>query len=141
MPAARGIIPKVSWASVWRNSSFYQEVQRSLCDYQDGGFPWTTRLHQNLFQVRENCYRMLWNVEDSFWGTSYGSFPNISVVSPFLRQEELRLMMTNALVDQCPVQRQKWLRQCVRFSARIVVAPLMKSVCSWELVMELVIKF
>ena len=26
---------------------------------------------------------------------------------PGLRQAELRLMMTNALVDQCPVQRQK----------------------------------
>ena len=43
----------------WRNSSFYQEVQHSLCDYRDGGFLWTTRLHQILFQVRENCYRML----------------------------------------------------------------------------------
>ena len=52
-----------------RNSSFYQEVQCSLCDYWDGRFPWTTRLHQILFQVRENCYRMLSNVEDSFWGT------------------------------------------------------------------------
>ena len=71
------------WAhSVWCNSSFYQEVQHSLCDYRDGGFPWTACLHQILFQVRENCYRMLWNVEDSFWGTSYGSFPNISVVFP-----------------------------------------------------------
>ena len=54
---------------LWRNSSFYQEVQRSLCDYRDGGFPWTTRLHQILFQVRENSYRMLWNFEDSFSGT------------------------------------------------------------------------
>ena len=54
---------------LWRNSSFYQEMQRSPCDYRDGGFPWTTRLHQILFQVRENCYRMLWNVEESFWGT------------------------------------------------------------------------
>ena len=40
-------------------------------------------LHQILFQVRENCYKMLWNVEDSFWGTSCGSFPNISVVFRF----------------------------------------------------------
>ena len=39
---------------VWRYSSLYQEVQHSLCDYRDGGFPWTTRLHQILFQVREN---------------------------------------------------------------------------------------
>ena len=67
---------------VWRNSSFYQEVQRFLCDWRDGGIPWTTHFYQILFQVRENCYRMLWNVEDSFWGTSYGSFPNISVVFP-----------------------------------------------------------
>ena len=67
---------------VWHSSSFYQEVQRSLCDYRDGGFQWRTRLHQILFQVGENCYRMLWNVEDSFWGTRYGSFPNISVVFP-----------------------------------------------------------
>ena len=78
----------VGWKSafcvhhVWRYSRFYQEVQRSLCDYRDGGFLWTTRLHQILFQVRENCHRMLWNGEDSFWGTSYGSFPNISVVFP-----------------------------------------------------------
>ena len=71
---------------VWRYSSFYQEVQRYLCDYQDGGFPWTRRLHQILFQVRENCYRTLWSVEDSFWGTSYGSFPNISVVFPVCTQ-------------------------------------------------------
>ena len=54
---------------VWRNSSFHQEVQRSLCDYRDGRFPWTTRLHQILIHVRGNCYRILWNVEDSFWGT------------------------------------------------------------------------
>ena len=44
---------------VWRNSSFYPEVQRSVCDCRDGGFPWTTRLHQILlFQVRGNGYRM-----------------------------------------------------------------------------------
>ena len=54
---------------VWCNSSFYQEVQRSLCNYWDGGFPWTMCLQQILFQARENCYRMLWNVEESFWGT------------------------------------------------------------------------
>jgi len=54
---------------VWRNSSFYLEMQSSLCDYRDGGFPWTTHLHQILFQVRENSYRMLWNFEDSFSGT------------------------------------------------------------------------
>jgi len=114
---------------VWRNYSFYQEVQRSLCDYRDGGSPWTMRLHKILFQVRENCYRILWNVEDSFWGTSHGSFPNISVVFPGLRQAEIRLMMKNALVDHCPVQRQKWLRECIRLSVRIVVVPLMKSVC------------
>ena len=65
------------------NCSFYQEVKHSVCDYRDGRFLWTMRLHQILFQVRENCYRMLWNVEDSFWGTSYGSFPNISVFSQF----------------------------------------------------------
>jgi len=91
-PAARVLFPRylelVCWKPdscahrVWRNSSFYQEVQRSLSDYRDGGFPWTMRLHKILFQVRENCYRMSWNVEDSFWGTSYGPFPNISVVFP-----------------------------------------------------------
>ena len=51
---------------VWRNSSFYQKVQSSLCDYRDGEFPWTMRLHQILFQVKESCYGRLWNVEDNF---------------------------------------------------------------------------
>lgn len=32
---------------------------------------------------------------------------------PAFRRAEYRLMMVNALVDQCPVQRQKWLRECV----------------------------
>ena len=45
---------------------------------------------------------------------------------PGLRQAELRLMMMNALADQCPVQCQKWLSECVRLSARTVVIPLMK---------------
>ena len=44
-------------------------MQRSLCDDRDGGFPWTKLLHQILFQVRENCYWILWNAEDSFSGT------------------------------------------------------------------------
>ena len=82
-PRFHGLVcrkPALCVHRVWRNSSFYQELQRSLCDYRDGGFPWTKRLHQILFQVRESCYRMLWNVEDNFWGTSYGSFPHISVV-------------------------------------------------------------
>ena len=68
---------------VWRNSSFYQEVQRSLCHYRDGGFSWTTRLQQILFKVRENCYRMLWNVEDSFWGTKTQSSQWKSLGSPW----------------------------------------------------------
>ena len=33
------------------------------------------------------------------------------------------------------------IERVVRLSARIVVVPLMKSVCQWELVMERVIKF
>jgi len=98
---------------VWRNSSFYQEVQRSLCDCRDAGFPWTTRLNQILFQVRENCYRMLWNVEDSFWGHKLWVIPKHFSGFPGLRQAELRLMMTNALVNQCPAQRQKWVRECL----------------------------
>ena len=48
---------------------------------------------------------------------------------PSLRQAERRLMMTNALVEECPVQRQELLRECVRLSSRIVVVLLMKSVC------------
>ena len=48
---------------------------------------------------------------------------------PGLRQAELQLLMTKALVDQCPVQRQKYLRDFVVLSARSVVVPLMKSVC------------
>jgi len=57
---------------VWHYSSFYQEVQCSLCYYQDGRFPWTTRLHQILFQVRENCYRMLWNLKTAFGEQAMG---------------------------------------------------------------------
>ena len=57
-------------------------MQRSVCDYRDGGFSWTTRLLQILFQVRENCYRMLWNVEDSFWGTKTQSSQWKSLRSP-----------------------------------------------------------
>ena len=51
-PRYHGLVcwkPAFCAPSVWRNSSFYQEVQRSLYDYRDGGFPWTTRLHQILF--------------------------------------------------------------------------------------------
>ena len=49
IPSARGIIPKVAWAGVLKTSFLCAscvtqlylliEVQRSLCDYRDGGFP------------------------------------------------------------------------------------------------------
>ena len=39
------------------------------------------------------------------------------MVFPGLRQAELRLMMTNALVDQCPVQRQR-VHQIIREDRR-----------------------
>ena len=82
-PTARDIIPKVSWTSVLKASflctSRVTQLQllsrdaTSLCDYRDGGFPWTTRLHRIRFQVRENCYRMLWIFEDIFWATKFQS--------------------------------------------------------------------
>jgi len=82
---------------MWCKSSFYQEMQRSLCNYRDGRFPWTTHLHQILFQVRETvteCYEIfrhllvnkLWLIPKHFSGFLG------------LRQAELRLMMTNTLV-------------------------------------------
>jgi len=57
-------------------------VQRSLCNYRDGGFPWTTRLHQILFEVRENCYSFTY-----FYGSGPFNFPKIyrsSMLSAFL---------------------------------------------------------
>jgi len=56
-----------------------------------------------LGKTATECYEML--------KTAFGK--NVWVVTkhfsgfPGLRQAELRLMTTNALVDQCPVQRQK----------------------------------
>ena len=77
---------------VWRNSSFYQEVQCSLCDYRDGRILWTS-LHQILFQVRKNCYRMLWNVEDGFWGTKTQSSQWKSPGSP--RPKKVKQLRSN----------------------------------------------
>ena len=112
---------------VWRNCSFYQEVQRSLCDYRDGGFPWTTRLHQILFQVRENCYRMLWNFKDSFWGKAMGRSQTFQWFFPVYGRQNFdwwwRTLWSTSIQFNA---RNDW--ECVTLSARIVVVPLMKSV-------------
>ena len=82
----------------WRNSGFHhQEVQRYLCDYREDGFPRTTRLHEILFQVRENCYRMLWNVEVSFWGTKTQASQWKSPGSPWPKKAG----MWEAVSSQC----------------------------------------
>ena len=90
-----------------RKSSFYQEVQRSLCDYRDGGFPCEQRacikFCFNLGKTATEYYEMLKTaLGEQLMGRSQ-TFRGFTG----LRQAELRLMMTNALVDQCPVQRQK----------------------------------
>jgi len=46
-------------------------------------------------------------------GNKLWVIPKHFSVFPDLRQAELRLMMTNTVVDQCPFQRQKWLGECV----------------------------
>ena len=51
------------------------------------------RLHQILFHVRENCYRMLWNIKDSFWGTRTQSSQWKSPGSP--RTKKARQVRSN----------------------------------------------
>ena len=77
----------------------------------------------------ENYYRMLWNVEDSFWGTSYGSFPNISVGFPGLRQAELPTEddeRSGRPVSSSTPEMIERVRQIIREDRRLT---LMKSVC------------
>ena len=53
-PRFHGLVcwkPALCVHRVWRNSSFYQELQRSLCDYRDGGFPWTKRFIKFRFKL------------------------------------------------------------------------------------------
>ena len=56
-----------------------------------------------LGKTATECYEML---KTAFGEQSMGRSQNFSGF-PRLRQAELRLMMTNALVNKCPVQRQK----------------------------------
>jgi len=84
-----------------------------------------TKFCFKLEKTATECYKIL---KTAFWKKLW-VVPKHFSGFPGLRQAELRLMMNNALVEQCPVQRQKLLRECVRLSARTVVVPLMKSVC------------
>ena len=56
---------------------------------------------------------------------------------PGLRQAELQLMMTKALVDQCPVQRQKRqrVRQIIRKDRRRTIdeVSMLEGIKSWNL--------
>ena len=56
-----------------------------------------------LRKTATECYEML---KTAFGEQAMGLSKHFSGF-PGLRQAELQLMMTNALVDQCPVQRQK----------------------------------
>ena len=56
-----------------------------------------------LGKTATECYEML----KTALGNKLWVVPNHFSGFPGLRQKELRLMMTNALVDECPVQRQK----------------------------------
>ena len=56
-----------------------------------------------LGKTATECYEML---KTAFGEQAMGRSQTFQCFTG-LRQAELRLMMTNALVDQCPVQRQK----------------------------------
>ena len=56
-----------------------------------------------LGKTATECYEML----KTAFGEQAMGLPKHFSGFPGLRQAELRLMMTNALFDQCPVQRQK----------------------------------
>ena len=57
----------------------------------------------NLGKTATECYEMLMTA----FGEKLWVVPKHFSGFPGLRQAELRLMMTEALVDQCPVQSQK----------------------------------
>ena len=56
-----------------------------------------------LGKTATECYEML---KTAFGEQAMGRSQHFSGF-PGLRQTEFQMMMTNALVDQCPVQRQK----------------------------------
>jgi len=65
------------------------------------------RFHQILFQVRKTATGYYEMLKTAFGEQAMGRSKTFFSSFPGLRLAELRLMMTNALVDQCPVQRQK----------------------------------
>ena len=87
--AARGIISKVSWASVLK-ASFLCASRVTQLQFLSRGAMFSLRLSRWRISVNNALAsnpvssqgKLLQNVEDSFWGTSYGSFPNISMVFP-----------------------------------------------------------
>ena len=57
-----------------------------------------------LGKTATECYEML---KTAFGEQAMGHSQTFQWIFPGLRQAELRMLMTNALVDQCPVQQQK----------------------------------
>jgi len=61
------------------------------------------RTYPNIDNIKEDLQQM----SKTAFGEQAKVVPKHFSVFPDLRQTELRLMTTNAVVNQCPVQRQK----------------------------------